>query len=119
MSEGLAMQLQPLGIGVSVLCPGFVRTRINESGRNRPERYGQARPPAPASPAGAFAAQIAELVRTGSDPAAVASQVLAAIRKNELYVFTHPQMRIEAQQRFAAILASMENAAKAASSATE
>ena len=37
MSEGLATQLKPLGIGVSVLCPGYVRTRIGESGRNRPE----------------------------------------------------------------------------------
>ena len=52
MSEGLAMQLKPLGIGVTVLCPGFVRTRISESGRNRPERYGAARTPDPASPAG-------------------------------------------------------------------
>src|SRR4030088_2094643 len=40
MSEGLAMQLKPHGIGVSVLCPSFVRTRIGESGRNRPQRYG-------------------------------------------------------------------------------
>jgi len=46
MSEGLAMQLKPLGIGVTVLCPGFVRTRISGSGRNRPERYGPARAPA-------------------------------------------------------------------------
>src|SRR5262245_6034014 len=38
MSEGLAMQLKPLGIGVSVLCPGFVRNRIAESGRNGQER---------------------------------------------------------------------------------
>ena len=44
MSEGLAMQLQPHGIGVSVLCPSFVRTRIGESGRNRPGRYGQSQP---------------------------------------------------------------------------
>ena len=35
MSEGLAMQLKPLGIGVTVLCPGFVRTRIMECERNR------------------------------------------------------------------------------------
>jgi NAD(P)-dependent dehydrogenase (short-subunit alcohol dehydrogenase family) len=34
MSEGLAKQLAPLGIGVTMLCPGFVRTRIWESGRN-------------------------------------------------------------------------------------
>src|SRR6202012_2075407 len=38
MSEGLAPQLQSFGIGVSVLCPHFVRTRIGESGRNRQER---------------------------------------------------------------------------------
>jgi NAD(P)-dependent dehydrogenase (short-subunit alcohol dehydrogenase family) len=30
MSEGLAAELKPFGIGVSVLCPGFVRTRIME-----------------------------------------------------------------------------------------
>lgn len=35
MSEGLAKTVAPLGIGVTVLCPGFVRTRIWESGRNR------------------------------------------------------------------------------------
>jgi len=51
MSEGLAMQLQPHGIGVSVLCPEFVRTRIGESGRNRPERYGESPQLDPASPA--------------------------------------------------------------------
>jgi NAD(P)-dependent dehydrogenase (short-subunit alcohol dehydrogenase family) len=61
MSEGLAMRLKPLGIGVTVLCPGFVRTRISESGRNRPERYGPTQTPDLASPAGVFAAKLAEL----------------------------------------------------------
>ena len=42
MSEGLALELKPLRIGVSVLCPGFVRTRIMESERHRPQRYGAA-----------------------------------------------------------------------------
>ena len=60
ISEGLAARLKPLGIGVTVLCPGFVRTRINESGRNRPERYGPAQIPDPASPAGVLRARIAE-----------------------------------------------------------
>ncbi|HEX2365720.1 MAG TPA: SDR family NAD(P)-dependent oxidoreductase, partial [Bradyrhizobium sp.] len=59
MSEGLRMQLQPLGIGVSVLCPYFVRTRIGESGRNRPERYGPVQPLDPTSPAAAMVAEIA------------------------------------------------------------
>ncbi|WFU59316.1 SDR family NAD(P)-dependent oxidoreductase [Bradyrhizobium pachyrhizi] len=37
MSEGLAWQLAPDGIGVSVVCPSYVRTRIGQSGRNRPD----------------------------------------------------------------------------------
>ncbi len=111
ISEGLARQLEPHGIGVSVLCPGFVRTRINESGRNRPERYGPRRRPDPASPAGQVAAWIAERVQSGLDPLAVAAQVLAAIRAGELYVFTHPDMRPELEARFAAILAAMDKAA--------
>src|SRR3979490_700849 len=51
MSEGLAAQLKPLGIGVSVLCPSYVRTGIGESGRHRPQRYGPAPTLDPASPA--------------------------------------------------------------------
>jgi len=84
MSEGLAMQLEPLGIGVTVLCPGFVRTRISESGRNRPGRYGPTQRPDPASPAGALAARLAELGQSGLDPSDVAAQVLTAIREDEL-----------------------------------
>src|SRR5262249_32538858 len=61
MSEGLSIQLRPFGIGVTVVCPGFVQTRISESGRNRPTRYGPMRRPDPASPAGLLAAQLAEL----------------------------------------------------------
>jgi NAD(P)-dependent dehydrogenase (short-subunit alcohol dehydrogenase family) len=111
MSEGLAMQLKPLGIGVSVLCPGFVRTRISESARNRPERYEPRRTPDPESPAAIMAAQIAELVQSGLDPSEVARQVLTAIREGQLYVFTHPQRRGEIAERFAAILSAMDKAA--------
>ena len=108
MSEGLAMQLQPHGIGVSVLCPSFVRTRIGESGRNRPGRYGQSQPLDPASPAAAMVAEITRQIEAGLDPASVAARVLTAIRENELYVFTHPGMRAEVEARFAAILAAMD-----------
>jgi NAD(P)-dependent dehydrogenase (short-subunit alcohol dehydrogenase family) len=108
MSEGLAVQLRPHGIGVSVLCPSFVRTRIGESGRNRPDRYGPAQPPAPGSQSAIIVAEIARLLEAGLDPAAVAARVLAAIRDDELYVFTHPRMRDEVEGRFNAILAAMD-----------
>jgi NAD(P)-dependent dehydrogenase (short-subunit alcohol dehydrogenase family) len=110
MSEGLATQLKPLGIGVTVLCPGYVRTRIGESGRNRPERYGTTQTPDPASPAGLLLAHIAERLRSGLAPSEVAARVLAAIRGDELYVFTHPEMRGEVEERFAAVMAGMDKA---------
>ena len=108
MSEGLAAQLKLLGIGVSVLCPGIVRTNILESVRNRPERYG---PPTPGDTANPVYASFAERVRTGMDPAEVARRVLAAIRDDELYVFTHPVMRGVVEERFRAILAAFDSAA--------
>jgi NAD(P)-dependent dehydrogenase (short-subunit alcohol dehydrogenase family) len=98
MSEGLAGELQPLGIGVTVLCPGWVRTRILESRRNRQERYGRAPDVSryPKIPDGAM------------EPEAVAERVLAAIRDDELYAFTHPEMRDALKERFEAILAAYD-----------
>jgi NAD(P)-dependent dehydrogenase (short-subunit alcohol dehydrogenase family) len=113
ISEGLAKQIAPLGIGVTILCPGFVRSRISESGRNRPARYGVAQAPAPASPAGALAARQADLGRSGLDPTDVAAQVLTAIRQDQLYVFTHAgaAWRAELRERFDVILTAMDEAA--------
>jgi NAD(P)-dependent dehydrogenase (short-subunit alcohol dehydrogenase family) len=107
MSEGMRPQLQPLGIGVSVLCPYFVRTRIGESGRNRQARYGQMPQLDPKSPAAAMVEEIRKQIAAGLDPADVAARVLAAIRNEELYIFTHPNMREFVDQRFAAIQAAM------------
>jgi len=108
LSEGLAAQLHPFGIGVSVLCPSFVRTGIGESGRNRPQRYGPTPTLDPASPAAAIVAAIATQLQAGLDPAAVAARVLDAVRNDELYVFTHPNMREAVDGRFAAIRAAMD-----------
>ena len=108
LSEGLNMQLKPHGIGVSVLCPSYVRTKIGESGRNRPARYGATLPLDPLSPAAAMVAEIARNLQAGLDPADVAARVVAAIRDDRLYIFTHPGMRAEVEDRFAAILAAMD-----------
>ncbi len=102
------MQLRPHGIGVSVLCPHFVRTGIADSDRTRPARYGAAPPMDPQSPAAALVTEIARRVAAGLDPADVARRVLAAIRDDELYVFTHPDMRAQVDERFSAIQAAMD-----------
>lgn len=110
MSEGLAKELDGSGIGVSVVCPGFVRTRIAESARNRPERYGPAVAPPPGGAAARLAAHLADSARAGLDPAILAAQTLDAIRRDDLYVFPHPAMRDEVDSRFAAIDAAFRRA---------
>jgi len=77
--------------GVSVLCPGWVRTRINDASRNRPAGAG---PPSPMTPELEAAEQmIRHLVETGAEPAAIAGQVVEAIREGRFYVLTHPEMK--------------------------
>ena len=51
------------------------------------------------------------MLKAGLDPAAVAARVLDAIRADELYVFTHPNMRAEVDGRFAAIQTAMDRVA--------
>ena len=115
MSEGLAAELAPFDIGVTVVCPGFVRTRISESNRNRQMRYGPRPVPAPGSQAERLATTLADLGKSGLAPLVVAKRVVAAIRRNELYVFTHagPEWRSELEQRFNNILLAMDRAAAA------
>jgi NAD(P)-dependent dehydrogenase (short-subunit alcohol dehydrogenase family) len=115
MSEGLAAELAPLNIGVTVVCPGFVRTRISESGRNRQERYGPRSIPAPGSHAARVSAALSDLSKNGLEPLVVSKQVVAAIRRSELYVFTHADSswRSELEQRFNNILSAMDRAAAA------
>lgn len=110
MSEGLAKQVGPLGIGVTVVCPGYVRTRIGESSRNRPERYGPVKQPDPNSAAGKLAASQASLQQAGIEPSEVAARTLTAIREDDLYVFTHPEMRDGIDAQFADILAALDKA---------
>jgi NAD(P)-dependent dehydrogenase (short-subunit alcohol dehydrogenase family) len=111
LSEGLRSELKSLGIGVTVLCPGFVRTHMHRSARNRPERYGAWRPPEPGSKAAALAELQADLQQAGLDTDIVARRTVEAIREDQLYVFTHPQMHGEVKERFATIVAAMDRAA--------
>lgn len=107
MSEGWAGQLAPENIGVSVLCPGFVKTRIHESSRARQEKYGPAETRDEDSASGAK-----ELVLGGIDPDRVGARVLEAVEAGELYIFTHPDMAPFFTDRAAKIEAAFARAAE-------
>src|SRR4029077_8886249 len=110
MSEGWAAQMAPLNIGVSVLCPGFVRTRIHESGRARQDKYGGSGVVDPG--VGATPSEAAQNVLSGIDPDIVGQRVFEGVRDNDLYVFTHPMFKEFVQARFNAILAAFDKSAQ-------
>jgi NAD(P)-dependent dehydrogenase (short-subunit alcohol dehydrogenase family) len=95
LSETLQHDLTLRGarIGVSVLCPGWVNTRILEADRNRPATPGAAaaRPPTPEE--AAMEETVRQLLATGLPPAEVAARVFAAIRDERFYILTHPEWK--------------------------
>jgi NAD(P)-dependent dehydrogenase (short-subunit alcohol dehydrogenase family) len=110
MSEGWAGQLAAKNIGVSVLCPGFVQTRIHESFRNKPSRYGVQ--DTVSVGLGETRAQTAAMVNAGIPIEPVANRVVEAIKDNDLYIFTHPEFRAAVQMRFANIMAAFDKSDK-------
>jgi NAD(P)-dependent dehydrogenase (short-subunit alcohol dehydrogenase family) len=106
LSETLAAELAGTAIGVSVLLPGFVRTRAAESARNRAARYGKRTSDAPAG-----ATSHAAMVSAGIDPQEVARRVMTAIHDNDLYVFTHPEFRSFVEERFRKLLVDHDKSA--------
>jgi NAD(P)-dependent dehydrogenase (short-subunit alcohol dehydrogenase family) len=112
MSEGWAGQLAGKNIGVSVLCPGFVQTRIHESFRNKQARYGGS--DSVQVGLGETRAQTAAMVNAGIPIEPVANRVVEAIKDNDLYIFTHPEFRVAVQMRFANIMAAFDKSEKSA-----
>ena len=99
VSETLYKDLEAAGasgVGVSVLCPGFVQTRIADSGRNRPD-WAPGREVEGAEDARSL---IKDLVDGGIPAEVVAERVLDAVRTDTFYILTHPDTRVAIQTRF-------------------
>jgi NAD(P)-dependent dehydrogenase (short-subunit alcohol dehydrogenase family) len=88
MSESLRMELEPHGIGVTVLCPGPVATDIIERTRAAQPKVTKSMSAEQRSKAFARQQEMKELLARGASPEAVGDMVLAAIRENRLYVHT-------------------------------
>jgi NAD(P)-dependent dehydrogenase (short-subunit alcohol dehydrogenase family) len=102
VSEALHRELRPRGIGVSVLCPMVVDTRINEnSERLRPGAFRPSTAPPPPLPQGAMQGSV-------KDADDVARRVVRAITRNQLYVLTHEEQREILRRRAARLDAVFE-----------
>ena len=105
LSESLHLSLQVRGanVGVSVLCPAWVRTNINESSRNRPAEYPATQRELTPQAAAAIGF-IRQLVTSGMPPATIAATVVDAIRTQRFYVLPHPEALPVVRQRMEDIL---------------
>ena len=102
MSEALRMDLAPVGIGVTVLCPGTVATNIIENTRKlRPGA------PSPSQGAPARASEMSALLAQGAQPDEVGRMVLQAARDDRLYIHTDRTMFQAIEARSQALLDAM------------
>jgi NAD(P)-dependent dehydrogenase (short-subunit alcohol dehydrogenase family) len=91
LTEDLYLNLQAVGlpIGVSVLCPGWVRTRIIDADRNWPAHLGDAPPPGLGTDV--VSAHVRRAIDEGTQPGAVADLVADAVQENRFWVFPNPE----------------------------
>jgi short-subunit dehydrogenase len=100
MSESLRASLAPHGIGVSVLCPGLVKSYIYASDDIRPERLKAGAKPVDRT----NVKRLADIHEFGMEPDVIAARVLDAMRENRFYIFTHPEFRDELRELFDEVL---------------
>jgi len=107
LSETLYHELaqQKAQVKVSVLCPGFVKTRIINSKRVRPVEYRNDPPTKPRSPEDEEA-RWAEIAASYNvlPVESVVEAVFTAIRNEQLYILTHPEFKVGIQARMEDIL---------------
>jgi NAD(P)-dependent dehydrogenase (short-subunit alcohol dehydrogenase family) len=93
LSESLRLSLAQYHIGVSVLCPGLVNSRIYKTEELRPENlYG-----ADYRVDAEFMQRLEQVHQIGMDPIEVGEKVLRGIQRNDLFILSHPDHKEEVQ----------------------
>ena len=94
LSEALRADMEGMGVGVSVVCPGMVKTNLSSSDRNRPSplRKSQQSQDEP----------VVEQ-KIGSDPLELAQQVIEGVKSGKFFINTHPEFGPVIEQRNEAV----------------
>ncbi len=106
-SEYLRAELESAGapIGVSVVCPGAVTTRIAESERNRPTEFETG--PTPTPPEADPRARDTPGKQSSEQ---VAASILAGVQADDTWILTHPEMKPLIAARTDSLLAAFDAA---------
>ncbi len=101
MSESLRSSLAPHGIGVSILCPGLVKSYIYASDDVRPKELLDGAKPIDTE----NVKRLADFHEFGMEPDVIAARVLDGMRENRAYIFSHPEFKDEVADLFQEYLA--------------
>ncbi len=99
LSDVMRRELESDRIGVSILCPGAVRTEIWNAGRTRPERFGGPQ----RSPE-----EFRNALASGMDPDEVGRLAVEGIRRGDFFILSHPQVRGIVEARYKELLAAFD-----------
>ncbi len=103
LTESLRWSLLPHKIGVSLVCPGLVKSSIYESEKIRPATLSnEVKPTDPA-----FLDRLAQVHQFGMSPEEIGQKVLRGIQRNDFYIFPHPEFKDELRALFEEVLAAI------------
>jgi NAD(P)-dependent dehydrogenase (short-subunit alcohol dehydrogenase family) len=100
ISETLRGELAPTGIGVSVMCPAFVKTRLHEGHRNRPAELG-AGPEEPNE-------FMTQMLAVATEPDVIAERVVRGVKRGDFYILPHADFKAGFEARANEILAAFD-----------
>ena len=94
LSESLRLSLAQHNIGVSVLCPGLVKSQIYKSEQIRPQHlFGDAY-----DVDTEFMERLEQVHEMGMDPVEIGEKVLRGIKQNDLFILSHPDHKEEVRE---------------------
>jgi NAD(P)-dependent dehydrogenase (short-subunit alcohol dehydrogenase family) len=102
LSESLREELAAENIGVSVLCPGPINTKIHEAEKTRPARFAES--------GLTETTKVLQKMKDNPlfmDPARVGAMVLDAVLNNKMYILTHAEFGDGIRMRHAALEAAI------------
>src|SRR5262252_6791239 len=100
LSGSLRASLAKHDIGVSVLCPGLVKSYIYASDEIRPENLKAGAKPVDRE----WVKRLADIHEFGMEPDVIAARVLEAMREDRFYIFSHPEFKDELRELFGEII---------------
>lgn len=111
LMEALRDELDGSTVGVSVFCPGFVRSNLLESERTRPASLAnEVAKPSTTPPTAEEEAMMRKFMAVAMDVAEAGRLLLDGVRRNDLYILTHQEFAQPTRERMEALLASFPEA---------